>query len=184
MNKLDELITRANEKRSMPLYDFIMSEHLQSYQLGYEDILYADDLNNAVVPCREYLILTRERLDSDNNFVAEYAVYSQHDADNAPLCNSLNMNATYTLEFVGEETFENMAFAIAYAADLVRKMTDNDYDDPLDMLMNMTNPGEDWTIEDAGHILGEAIAQGWHFAPNVTAQLILDLYNDLEPEEE
>ena len=59
-----------------------------------------------------------------------------------------------------------------------------EYDDPIDMVMSMTDPGEDWTLEDAGHILGEAIAQGWHFAPDVDAQFILDIYNDLEPEEE
>ena len=58
------------------------------------------------------------------------------------------------------------------------------YDDPLDMLMNMSNPGEEWTLEDAGQILSEAEAQGWQFAPDVNAQFILDLYNDMEPEEE
>ena len=58
------------------------------------------------------------------------------------------------------------------------------YDDPIDMLMNMTNPGEDWTLEDAGHILGEAVAQGWNFSPDVDPQMILDIYNDLEPEKE
>ena len=58
------------------------------------------------------------------------------------------------------------------------------YDDPIDMLMNMSNPCENWTIEDAGQILSEAEAQGWQFAPDVDAQFILDLYNDMEPEEE
>ena len=58
------------------------------------------------------------------------------------------------------------------------------YDDPIEMLMNMTNPGEDWTIEDAGHILGEAIAQGWKFSPDVDPQMILDIYNDMNEEEE
>lgn len=57
------------------------------------------------------------------------------------------------------------------------------FDDPIDMLMNLTNPGEQWTLEDAGHILGEAEAQGWRFAPDVDAQYILDLYNDMEGDE-
>ena len=57
------------------------------------------------------------------------------------------------------------------------------FDDPIDMLMNLTSPHESWTIEDAGHILGEAEAQGWRFAPDVDAQYILDLYNDMEGDE-
>lgn len=60
----------------------------------------------------------------------------------------------------------------------------NPYDDPIDMLMNLTCPGEEWTLEDAGRILGEAEAQGWRFAPEVDAQFILDLYNDMEGENE
>lgn len=60
----------------------------------------------------------------------------------------------------------------------------NNFDDPIDMLMSMTNPFENWTIEDAKHILSEAEAQGWHFAPDIDAQYILDLYNDMEPEED
>ena len=58
------------------------------------------------------------------------------------------------------------------------------FDDPVEMVMQLTNPGENWTIEDAGHILGEAIAQGWKFSPDVDPQLILDIYNDMNEEEE
>ena len=57
------------------------------------------------------------------------------------------------------------------------------FDDPIDMLMNLTSPHEAWTLEDAGHILGEAEAQGWRFAPDVDAQYILDLYMDMEGDE-
>ena len=58
------------------------------------------------------------------------------------------------------------------------------FDDPIEMLMNMTDPGEGWTVEDAGHILSEAEAQGWHLDPTLTPEDILAMYNDLEPEEE
>ena len=58
------------------------------------------------------------------------------------------------------------------------------YDDPFDMLMNTTNPGEGWTIEDAGRCLSEAEANGWKFPNYVTPQFILDLYNDMEKEGE
>lgn len=57
------------------------------------------------------------------------------------------------------------------------------YDDPFDMLMNTTNPGEPWTIEDAGRCLSEAEANGWKFSPSVDPQYILDLYNDMEGDE-
>lgn len=57
------------------------------------------------------------------------------------------------------------------------------YDDPFDMLLNTTNPCEDWTIEDAGKCLSEAEACGWKFPNYVTPQFILDLYNDMSPEE-
>ena len=126
MDRFDELFSRSCEKRTMPLADFIETENLGTYELGYEDILYADELNNVKVPCRGFMILVRERLDENHELVSEYAIYSQEDRDGHPLRNSLNMNAIYHLEMVGEETFENMAFAIAYAADLIRRMTDND----------------------------------------------------------
>ena len=58
------------------------------------------------------------------------------------------------------------------------------YDDPFDLLMEYSNPGEDWTIEDAGQFLSEAEASGWVFPDYVTPQYILDIYNDMEPEEE
>ena len=128
MSHLDELIKRANSKRCMPFDEFIESEHLETYELGYEDILYADDINNAIVPCRDYLIIVRERWnDEDNAPVAEYAIYSQHDKDGNNIMNSLNMNATYNLEFVSDQQFENMAFAIAWAADLIFHLTNPDH---------------------------------------------------------
>lgn len=60
----------------------------------------------------------------------------------------------------------------------------NTFDDPLTMLLNTTEPGEQWTIEDAGHVLSEAEAHGWHFPPSITPEDILAIYNDLEPEKE
>lgn len=56
------------------------------------------------------------------------------------------------------------------------------YDDPIEMLMNTTNPGKAWTLEDAGTCLSEAEANGWKFPDYVDPQFILDLYNDMEPE--
>ena len=126
-DRISALVDRALEERTMHLADVIEKEHLYRYELGYEDILYADDINNAVVPCEEYMILAREFYDDvEKHVVAEYAIYSQHDRDGMNISNSLNVNAIYQLEFVGEETFTNMAYAIAHAANLVHTITEND----------------------------------------------------------
>jgi len=126
MDRLDELIKRANEERHMPIDKFIEKENLSKYELGYEDILYADDLNNAIIPCYDYMILARERLDENYNTVAEYAIYSQHDKDGKNIMNSLNMNATYELEYAGDQLFDNMAAAIAYAFNLIHQLHQNE----------------------------------------------------------
>lgn len=129
MNKtnLDALVERAFNQRTDSLSAVIAQEHLEEYELGYEDIIYADDLNWAVVPCEDRMIMAREHYDYDSKeLVAEYAIYTQHDRDGQNIRNSLNMNAVYRLEFLGEETFTNIAYAIAYAADLIRTITEND----------------------------------------------------------
>lgn len=115
-NHLDELIERACEKRSMPLADFIQTENLITYELGYEDILYADDINIAKIPHEEFMILLRERYDKNaHRNVVEYAIYDQEDRDGMPLLNSLNMNAIYHLVKVDKHSYRNMASAIAKA---------------------------------------------------------------------
>lgn len=117
-NHIDILVERAMEKRSMPLTDFISTENLQTHELGYEDILYADAINVALIPHEEYMLLVRNRWDDDTHAsVAEYAIYSQEDHDGRPLLNSLNMNATYHLVKVCPDSFRNMASAIAEAVE-------------------------------------------------------------------
>lgn len=124
---MSELFDRASNYRTIRLADLIEKENLHTYRFGYEDILWADELNVATVPCRGYMILAREFYNADTRSTeAEYAIYSEHDDDGKPLLNSINMNAKYRIEFMGQETFENTAFAIAYAADLIRKITDMD----------------------------------------------------------
>jgi hypothetical protein len=120
---LEALVERAFEQRTDTLAEVIRQEHLEEYELGHEDIIYADDINWAVVPCEDRMIIAREHYDFDaKKIVAEYAIYSQHDHDGENISNSLNMNAVYRLESIGQATFANMAYAIAHAADLVRNM--------------------------------------------------------------
>ena len=129
-DRISALVDRAFEERTMRLAEVIEKEKLYEYELGYEDILYADSINNAVVPCEDSMILAREYYDDDTKQIAaEYAIYSQHDLDGMNSTNTLNMNAVYKLEYIGEETFTNMAYAIAYAADLIRNITDNEKED-------------------------------------------------------
>lgn len=124
---LDALVNRASEERCDNLATVIEKENLYEYELGHVDIIYADDVNWAVVPCENYMILAHEHYDYDRKEVlSEYAIYSQHDNDGNNATNTLNMNAIYKLEFIGEETFTNMAYAIAHAANLVRTITEND----------------------------------------------------------
>ena len=126
-SNLDALVERALSQRNTRLADVIEAENLYEYELGHEDIIYADSLNYAIVPCEDFMILAREHYDLDTHAVeAEYAIYSQHDNDDGHnLHNSLNMNAVYKLEFIGEEGFTNMAYAIAYAANLIHTITEN-----------------------------------------------------------
>ena len=180
---LDILVERTMEKRSMPLADFIRTENLQDYELGYEDILYADAINVATIPHEEYMILVRDRWDDATHApVAEYAIYSQEDHDGRPLLNSLNMNATYHLVKVCHDSFRNMASAISeadsdiYNIDLeneavVRDMTDGD-------------PLADLTHDDAVRLIAEAKDIGYEVPANLTPELFLSIYENLKPEEE
>ena len=119
-DKISALVERAIEKRNESLYDLIHSENLEEYEPGTLTILEGDELNHAIVPCKEFMILVRDRWDGETSeFISEYAIYSQRDHDDHPIMNAMNANATYVLEYVGEETFENMAAAIKYACDLI-----------------------------------------------------------------
>ena len=123
---LDNAVSRSIEKHSMPLKEVIETEHLENYRLGCVDILYADDLNVAIVPCEEYMILAREFYNEpEDDLMAEFALYSQFDDDGHNLINSLNANAEYRLKFVYKGTFKNMALAISYACGLVYEGKEN-----------------------------------------------------------
>lgn len=123
------LFDRAHEymMNETPLAELIEKEHLDELSIEYETILYAMEACHAIVPCYDSLILAYDRYNSaSHSRVAEYAIYSQHDRDGKNLQNAINYNAHYRLEYVGEETFENMAAAIAYAYNLVRQLHQND----------------------------------------------------------
>ena len=92
-------------------------------------------------------------------------------------CNAeLSCSFRYPFDSVAVSAFiESLEPAIANLLDI--------YDDPFDMLMNTTNPGEAWTIEDAGRCLSEAEANGWKFSDTVDPQYILDLYNSMDGDE-
>lgn len=178
---LDELVSRAMEKHSMPLRELIETEHLQDYELGYEDILYADEINIAKIPHGEYMILVRQRWDEDiHDTVVEYAIYWQEDHDGHPLYDSLNMNATYHLVSVRGK-FTNMVTAIAEAANdvytlneqaeaIVRDITDGD-------------PLADLTEADAVHLIAEAVSLGYDVPACLKPDLFLRIYESLKGDE-
>ena len=109
------------------LAELIHRENLTELSIEYETILYAMEACHAIVPCYDSLILAFDHYDSSKHCrIAEYAVYSQHDRDGKNLPNAINYNAVYNLEFIGEETFENMAAAIAYAFSLLYQLHQNE----------------------------------------------------------
>lgn len=115
------------EEACTSLAQLIEAEHLEELAIERETILYAMEACHAIVPCHDYLILTYDHIDFDTRKrVAEYAIYSQHDRDGMNLPNAINYNAIYRLEFIGEELFDNMAAAIAYAYNLVHTIHTND----------------------------------------------------------
>ena len=121
--RLDTLIEKAFEYRrnNTPLKELIAKEHLETYQLGYEDIIYAMDLDTAIVPCGKYMILAYDRYDKDNKaMVAEYAIYEQY-CKSGILYDSLNMEAEYRLVCVWDKTFPNMAKAICHATEVIER---------------------------------------------------------------
>lgn len=183
---IEELVERATEKRAMPLAELIESENLQTYVPGTMTILYGDELNNAIVPCEDRMILVRDRYDENvKAFVAEYAIYSQHDADGINMSNALNANATYRLEFVGEETFRNMAAAISHAYNLITTLTENDREMEEEFVRNITDddPLADLTYGDACRIL-KAARKDYDVPLSLTPDRFLELYNSMKPEEE
>lgn len=123
------LFERAHEYMmdGTPLSELIEKEHLEELSIEYETILYAMEACHAIVPCYDSLILAFDHYDPKNHSrIAEYAIYSQHDRNGRNIPNAINYNADYNLEYVGEETFENMAAAIAYAYNLLHQLQQND----------------------------------------------------------
>ena len=57
-------------------------------------------------------------------------------------------------------------------------------DDPFDIVMNMTNPGLNLTPDQAKEIISQAEAAGWTIPIGFDAEMFLDIYHDLEPEED
>lgn len=57
-------------------------------------------------------------------------------------------------------------------------------DDPFDIVMNMTDPGMNLTLEQAEKLVSQAEANGWSLPIGFDAEMFLDIYHDLEQEEE
>lgn len=57
-------------------------------------------------------------------------------------------------------------------------------DDMVEVIMNMTDPGHQMSVEEAEKLLSQAEADGWTIPIGFTPQDFLDIYNDLNNEEE
>ena len=179
----DALVERAFLYRTDTLAEVIEKEALTEYELGHVDIVEADDVNFAIVPCEDLMIMAREHYDYDSKKIAaEYAIYTQHDHDGNNSWNSLNMNATYHFEYVCPDSFESMAEAIATAYHSIK--SGEVFDDPREIVMEFTEPYEHITISDAERIIAEARENGYLIPSTFTARDFLAVYDDMEPEEE
>ena len=56
----------------------------------------------------------------------------------------------------------------------------NVFDDPIEMMMNYTEPFEVKTIEDAEKILSQAVADGWYFPSWLTPKKFLAICEDYD----
>lgn len=57
-------------------------------------------------------------------------------------------------------------------------------DECMDIVFNTTGPGDDITEKDAERIINDLKNDGWDIPDMLTPSLFVELYNDLEPEEE
>ena len=84
--------------------------------------------------------------------------------------------------------------SLALLESLLSNLTDNKtfdyltnkdkYDDPYEMVMELTNPCEEITLDEAKKLLKEAVAKGWRIPPEFTAEEFIEIYKDCEPLEE
>lgn len=58
------------------------------------------------------------------------------------------------------------------------------YDDPIEIMMNYTEPCKKFTIADAEKVISQASADGWNLPEWFTPAECVDMYKDLEPLEE
>lgn len=60
------------------------------------------------------------------------------------------------------------------------------YDDPIDIVRNMTDgdPAADLTEADTIHLIAEAVNLGYAVPASLTAEKFLEIYEDLKPEVE
>ena len=126
---IEYYVNRGFETRNMNLCDLVDAENLNKIQLGTLNVLTCNELSNAMVACKDVMILAREYYDPGRkNIIAEYAIYRQEDNNGNNLMHSLNANATYILDYLGDEEFDNVGAAIAYAVNLIYTLDKNEED--------------------------------------------------------
>ena len=122
---LEYYVNRGFETRDMKLEDLIKDEHLEKIELGTLNVLTCNELTNAMVACRDVMILAREYYDPGRKkIIAEFAIYRQEDRDGDNIMDSLNANAIYVWDYTGDEEFDSVGAAIAYAVNLIYRASE------------------------------------------------------------
>ena len=67
---------------------------------------------------------------------------------------------------------------------VTEKPNESRLEECIDIVFNTTNPGDDITEKDAERIINELKDDGWDIPKELTPALFIELFDDLEPEEE
>ena len=130
--------------------------------------------NSTVIEYDSNIICTVYRYDNENKRDSAYcAIYDF-------TTKKQGIEAPIRLVTFCHDGFKDNGHAIEWG---MQQLTDL-YDDPIELLMNYTNPHEQFTLTEMEKFVSQAIAEGWRCPPDWTPQDFLDVYYDLEPEED
>lgn len=101
---------------------------------------------------------------------------------------TVETGAETTIEAYNPLDFINMILehfdSTKVITEITRDTTEEQLGECMDIVMNTTSPGEEMDFERAGAIISQLEADEWDLPEILTPQLFVELYNDLESNEE
>jgi len=130
--------------------------------------------DNTVIKYDNLVLTTKEEYNSQKKdcvfYCAIYAFTTEKHSCDSPIAYITHCSQSFIDE--------------GHAIEWCMKQFDNLFDDPIELLMNFTNPNENYTLAEMEKFVSQAIANGWRCPPDWTPQDFLDVYYDLESNEE